>query len=635
MKRVLNFLASSKKRRSLQVLLLFILGCASGAAQTFEYVYGSNTCSEFGNRGVAPIVNCAGGGYIAVGTSDFGGGVACGNSDVYVVRTNNLGARTWEFTYDITGFGAVDYGASIVELSDGTGFVVTGQTDVGGGNMDIFLMKINCAGGVVWTWTYGGAAQEDATDIIEAATFTVGNPYDLVVCGSTWSTTPGNSDAFLLRTTSTGVMLWNAAYHQTEHEWFNALTEATPTLTPGGGVQVVGDIIAVGARKAAPPIVPAAFYQGYVARVDGTNGTITPVFPLLQNTADYGGPQASDELFTSVVELQSPAEFPNVAIAGYTTNVTAGSEIYMVKTNGDPCVQLAQNLIGDGVAGPNWDGAMDMKEVMNGLPIAAVGDLALTGFTDVVGVNMGRDAFLLTVTPGGLTPLTPVAGSGNLYGDFGANNDIGNSIHEVVANPGIGINAGFVIAGSSQSDFQVVGDPFDLYLLKTRPNGTTGPVAPGVPCSNTWAPGAVNPGWIPTCLTPVISSITAQTNQFPATNNPFWPFRRCFTVTGTKKEGSQNDGVSGVPGISATGTIRSYPNPVQHGSVVTVEAPVTSARDIMVRLVDETGAVVWKTVYRNDGMPTLGVSTEGLSSGVYTIVIGDGETMETIRIVVE
>jgi len=632
MKRVLNLLTSSKSR-PLQVILLLICGCTIGTAQTFEYVYGSNTCNEFGARGVTPIVNCANGGYISVGTSDFGGGVACGNSDVYVVRTNNNGGRVWEFTYDITGLGTVDQGASIVELSDGSGFVVTGQTDVGGGNFDIFLMKINCNGGVVWTWTYGGAGQETATDIIEAASFTTANPYDLVVCGSTWSTTPGNSDAYLLRTTATGTLLWDAAYHQVEHEWFNALTEATPTLTPGGGVQTVGDIIAVGARKAKPPLVPATVYLGYVARVDGTTGAVTPVFPLLQNVADYGGGSGTDQLFTSVVELQSAAEFPNVAIAGYTTSVAAGSEIYMVKTNGNPCTQLAQNLIGDGVAGPNWDGAMDMKELANPLgTIAAAGDLVLTGFTDNLGTNLGQDAFLLAVTPGGATPLTPNAGSGNLYGDFGPNNDIGNSIHEVVAN-GAGITAGVIIAGSSQSDFQTVGDPFDMYLVKTRANGSTG--SSTAPCNSTWAPGPTNPGWTPTCLTPTISTIFAQATQTPSTNNPTWPYRRCFTVTGTKKDGSPNDGVSGVPGVGAIGTIRSYPNPVKGGSVVTVEAPVTNAENIVVRLIDASGTEVWKTVYRNDGSPKLGVSTEGLSSGVYTIVIGEGETMETVRIVVE
>ncbi len=605
-------------------IILFAAGVVPGAAQTFEYVYGSNTCREDGKHGVAPVVNCAGGGYIAVGSSELGGGTACGNYDVYVVHTNNAGASVWEFTYDLANVGGQDFGRSIVELSDGTGYIVTGTTDLATGNYDVFLLKIDCNGKFVWLSTYGGTGNETGADVIEAASFTTTNPYDLVVAGQTNTTTPGNEDGYILRTDATGLLLWDASYHQGEHEWFLGLTEATPTATGGGGLQVVGDIIAVGARKAPVPIVPTAIYQGYVVRVDGTNGAITPVAPLLQNAADFGGPLATDEWFNSVVELQSAAEFPNVAIAGFSTN--QGNEVYLVKTTGDPCVQLADQLIGDGAGGVDWEGAHDIVEVRNPMPIAAAGDLAITGFTTNAGINGATDAFLLTMPPGGATPLAPNVGSGRLYGDFGALPDDGFSLHEVTAAGAV--TAGFVIAGTRWSDPIGVGDPADMYLIKTRNNGNTG--RPITPCNRNWAPGNVAPAWVPNCLTPTIGSIKLQANWTMVEKTQNWPDQVCFSLVKMSPEGS-DDGNPPLPGM----TIRSFPNPVRSGGTITMSYAPESDQPVTVTVVNALGEVVRTMLTPNaGGEVTIEFNTAGLAAGTYLMQLDDGATTENVRFVV-
>ncbi len=103
--------------------------------------YGGNI-TEYGNQ----IIKANDGGYIAIGyTSSFG----AGSDDVYIVKTDSMGGLLWSKTY---GSGTVEEGSSIV--STGDGYALAGWSSVFGTNYEGLLMKIDNQGNLTWAKNY-------------------------------------------------------------------------------------------------------------------------------------------------------------------------------------------------------------------------------------------------------------------------------------------------------------------------------------------------------------------------------------------------------------------------------------------------------------------------------------------------
>lgn len=449
--------ANARARLGVAAVIAAALSAGTASAQPFEEVFGRKDTVEQGARRVTPTRAC-GDGFVAVGTT----AAAPAPTDVYLVRTKQDGSPVWEFRYDI-GPDGVDRGNALAEAADGSGFVVTGSTrkNSTGAPTHAFLLKVRCDGKPLWSQVYvspgttGGS--QLALDVVEAQT---GDPAfgtnrgDLLVAGVAVSST--YRDAMLFRTRADGSMLWNFHYdHDGATEMFRGLTEARGT-SPGTGT---GDVVAVGYST-----VPGGPLAGYAIRVNGNNGAYT----LGDHDAVlYRSPDL--HLFESVVELRNSSLGGELVFTGVVTNPTTSLDIVLLRTKPDPAGLLAGMRIGDPATEPlgaEW--AMDLHEVSNPLGIARPGDLALTGrvgstaFTDA-------DAFLLIASPDSLKP----AAVGWTYGDHDKKQDWGVSVsdHE----------RGFVIAGTSESDFEHASDPSDLYLVGPDENGKTG-------CSREWQP---------------------------------------------------------------------------------------------------------------------------------------------------
>ncbi len=248
-------------------------------AQQWQYVYGSTGSMEFGYSGVTPVtgacsappscLSCTpnGNGYISVGSAFEAGG---SDNDVYIVRTDNNGAMIWEKTYDINGNNSTDEGRSIIELSDGSGFVAVGVTQTQT-TTSTFLLKVDCDGRPVWTQTYTGQYGTYGTSLIETTTgdqIYGTSAGDIVVSGIVL--TLGSSEALLFRTNALGGLIWDAAYSTGAgiSDEFRDLTEATAV-----NGQRTGDIIGVGLAHDIQ--TPGPNVEGLVIRVDGNNGNIT------------------------------------------------------------------------------------------------------------------------------------------------------------------------------------------------------------------------------------------------------------------------------------------------------------------------------------------------------------------------
>jgi hypothetical protein len=137
------------------------------------------------------IVATSDGGYAITGYSYSAGGE--GGSDVFLVKTDSGGNLLWQNWYGGTGD---DFGQSVVATSDG-GFAIVGWSSSNGthGGSDAFLVKTASDGTQQWAKWYGGTLDDWGYSVV--ATSDGG----YAITGFSTSTgTHGASDVFLVKT---------------------------------------------------------------------------------------------------------------------------------------------------------------------------------------------------------------------------------------------------------------------------------------------------------------------------------------------------------------------------------------------------------------------------------------------------
>ncbi|MCE7934297.1 MAG: T9SS C-terminal target domain-containing protein [Chlorobi bacterium CHB2] len=676
------------------VSIMVVLPLISNAQPTFQRVFGGNTDSEGGRFRVTAVTgrcsttvpyphsieDSVTGGYITVGTSTWDA-VNNNLSDVYIVRTDRIGKKIWENTYDINGANGTDIGASIIQLSDGSGFIVVGSTDLNRGlgldGFDIFLMKIDCDGEIVWSTIYGGIWEDQGFDLMEArtgSTVTAGgvtyaaSPGDILVVGWTKSVTAFNGqqiqEGYIMRTTRTGVPIWGRSYReggfipppstQQNSQQFLSLTDLSPYTLPGVFPPVkVEDLIAVGVFNDLSTPLNA---QGWVVRIDANTGLVSN--PARHGSATYGSTRQSQtsegcsddttiingaEVFASVVELpQDPFNTPaNVVIAGHTTTYSP-SEIYLVGlTGGIPWTPYTQTNIGDGtgiysgqsLCGNYTDFAWTIRRIPPGIDENGLltGHLVITGGTNANNLPTpgDLDAYLLTVDP---TTLQPIAG--DLRMQFGktttsGDNEVGVSVNPVtVAN-----NLGFILSGYSQSNTECANpsDPQDLFLVKTNVTANT-----GTSCEQTYfVDSDTIKDWYPggNSLT-----VTSRSWGDPLDNDVAghdWGEYACTECWLAKPRNISPDIHDEVlEHQKITGTIRSFPNPIQRGHTLVVSYPGYTGTPTSISVVNSLGEQILQLQPEEGDKQFIAVPTADLAAGTYTITINDNNTLQWLRFIV-
>ena len=132
------------------------------------------------------------------------------------------------------GFGTPgnDEALAMCRTSDG-GYVLTGRSNGFGSNYDVFTVKFDSAGHVVWHTSLALQGDDAAYGVQEAANG------DILLAGNT-RTSSGvtNSDVFLVRYSATGQLIWQNLYGS------SAIDERCTELLvlPGGNVMLVGKI---------------------------------------------------------------------------------------------------------------------------------------------------------------------------------------------------------------------------------------------------------------------------------------------------------------------------------------------------------------------------------------------------------
>ncbi len=146
-----------------------------------------------GNEFFMHILTCSDGNYLAVGeTTSFG----AGNVDIYVVKFDGNGNVVWERT---CGGASAETARGVCEVTNG--YVISGATQsFGAGSWDFFVEKLNFSGNSLWSKAWGTGGGDVAGEIVPATNG------DVWVSGFVFVSS-NNHDACLLKISSTGTLL--------------------------------------------------------------------------------------------------------------------------------------------------------------------------------------------------------------------------------------------------------------------------------------------------------------------------------------------------------------------------------------------------------------------------------------------
>ncbi len=158
---------------------------------------------DLGNNFIQQIIPATDGGYIGVGRS------FSTDSDLYLIKVDENGNILWDHNY---GGSAWDFGSSIVVAHDG-GYIVAGESESmdgdvpsNSGNRDAWLLKIDLQGNLIWSKVYGTNDVEETHSIIQTSdgNYAIAGIKDLAV---------SNEDAqWIAKFDANGEFIWDIVY---------------------------------------------------------------------------------------------------------------------------------------------------------------------------------------------------------------------------------------------------------------------------------------------------------------------------------------------------------------------------------------------------------------------------------------
>jgi hypothetical protein len=197
--------------------------------------------------------------YSIVPTTDSGYAV-CGYStkrskevqfpDFWVIKLNHNGKLIWDKTFGGSG---TDEASTIIQTIDG-GYALCGTTSSkGAGQMDIWVIKLDDQGNLIWDKTLGGSKSEWGRSITQ----TTDSSY--VLCGVTSSKGAGSGDIWVIKLDSQGNLIWDKALGGSKSENGRSITQTTD-----GGYALCGRTKSKGAGD----------YDIWVMKLEGDERTL-------------------------------------------------------------------------------------------------------------------------------------------------------------------------------------------------------------------------------------------------------------------------------------------------------------------------------------------------------------------------
>lgn len=147
------------------------------------------------------------GGYIICGTREDNQG----NGNIWLIKTDSIGNMIWNVTFGDTS--NYSEGFSVEQTLDG-GYIITGGTNVDQflGNSDVQLIKTNGNGIEQWSQTYGGIGEDVGHSVQQT------NDGGYIITGVIDGSGSNQGEVYLVKTNSIGVELWSNSFGGTSQD---------------------------------------------------------------------------------------------------------------------------------------------------------------------------------------------------------------------------------------------------------------------------------------------------------------------------------------------------------------------------------------------------------------------------------
>ena len=160
-------------------------------------------------------------GYVLAGQYD---------KDLCVVKTDLNGNKVWNKSYGGKGD---DEARSIIAVDDG--YVIAGSSSSyeNGDAYDVYLLKIDLNGDMIWYKTYESTLNGHLTNAYGRSVVATGDGYAIV--GNTYVSSDGDMDIYLLKTDLNGTLVWAKTLGGNAVEYGNSI------ISVPGGYVIAGD----------------------------------------------------------------------------------------------------------------------------------------------------------------------------------------------------------------------------------------------------------------------------------------------------------------------------------------------------------------------------------------------------------
>ncbi len=181
---------------------------ASGIKQWRKFYGGGQTDT------LNDMIQTPDGGFLLIGDSDSTDVDVNNNNggyDFWVVKISNTGTLIWEKSY---GGSEIEKGYHITKTNDNNYIVVGDARSTDGdltnskGNADVWVLKINDAGNIIWQKNYGGTSFDSARSVItdtNGGFFITGSSRSLNIDASS---NKGQNDVWILKIAENGNLKW-------------------------------------------------------------------------------------------------------------------------------------------------------------------------------------------------------------------------------------------------------------------------------------------------------------------------------------------------------------------------------------------------------------------------------------------
>ena len=401
------------------ILLLWLATSSLGLAQMAPAIEWEEALGGSQYDSALECAQTSDGGYIAIGSSQSDDGHVTGNhgmADGWVVKLDAFGAIQWQRSFGGTGSDSMK---AIQQTTDG-GYICAGYTasnngDVSGnhGLMDVWVVKLDAGGVVLWQKCLGGSGYDLTYDIAQTAdggylvsTQTDSNDGDV-------SINHGLHDAWIVKLNAAGSIMWQTSIGGSGYDYLLSILtlEDGKFILAGGTTSNDGDVSG-----------NHGGYDYWVIELDSLGGIIWQT--LVGGSANElagGLAQAGDGGF-----LLSGYTLSN---DGDVSGNHGGSDTWVVKL--------------DASGGLIWQRCFGGTLNENGAALAqcADGGMVVLGYSDsddddVSGNHGGRDSWLLKLNGmGDLQWQLPLGGS---------QMEMGSDVHQTA-------DGGYVVSNLSRS----------------------------------------------------------------------------------------------------------------------------------------------------------------------------------------